>query len=58
MVPANPANPVKMDGSLTQFKFNGFDVGDVFGLNDIDLTVFGNHEFDFTRVAQILLNVF
>ena len=58
MVPSNPADPVKMHGPLTQFKLNGFDVGDIFGLHNMDLTLFGNHIFDFARIAQILLNVF
>ncbi len=58
VVPSDSANAIQLNRSFTLLLFKGFDVRNVFGLDNIDFTLTGYHIFNFTPVAQVGLNVF
>ena len=51
VVPSDSADAIQLNRSFTLLLFKGFDVRNVFGLNDIDLTLTGYNIFNFTPVA-------
>ena len=48
---SDSTNAIHLDRSFTLLLFKGFDMRDVLGLHDIDLSRTGNHIFNFTPVT-------